>query len=89
MGVGNCYRINGNVTMHGVTRHLSGAVTATILESRRAKFNGSSTLQRRIMIAGEHVLDVRRFDMAVPSMPLLKLYPDVRLHLRLEADAVT
>jgi hypothetical protein len=88
MGVGNCYRITGGVTMHGVTRHLSGAVTATILENRRPKLNGHATLERRIIIAGEHVLDVRHFDMAVPSMPLLKLYPDVRLHLRLEADAV-
>lgn len=88
MGVGNCYRINGDVTMHGVTRDLSGAVTATILETRRPKMNGPETLLRRIIIAGEHVLDVRHFEMAIPSMPLLKLYPDVRLHLRLEADAV-
>jgi PadR family transcriptional regulator, regulatory protein PadR len=88
MGVGNCYRITGDVTMHGVTKHLNGAVTATILESHRTSINGPTTLERRIIIAGEHVLDVRHFDMAVPSMPLLKLYPDVRLHLRLEADAV-
>jgi DNA-binding PadR family transcriptional regulator len=88
MGVGNCYRIDGEVTMHGVTRHLSGAVTATILESPRRKVNGASTLDRRIVIAGEHVLDIRHFDMAIPARPMLKLYPDVRLHLRLEADAV-
>ena len=88
MGVGNCYRINGDVTLHGVTRRLSGAVTATILETSRPKINGPARIERRIIIAGEHVLDVRHFDMAVPSMPLLKLYPDVRLHLRLEADAV-
>jgi hypothetical protein len=41
MGVDNCYRIDGNVTMHGVTRHLSGAVTATILENSRRKVTPS------------------------------------------------
>jgi hypothetical protein len=88
MGVGNCYGIDGDVTMHGVARHLSGAVTATILETSRPKLNGPSPIDRRIIIAGEHVLDIRHFNMAVPSRPMLKLYPDVRLHLRLEADAV-
>ena len=87
MGVGNCYGIEGNVTMHGVTRELGGAITATILETSRRKMNGVSLLGRRLVIAGEHVLDIRLFNMAVPSRPMLKLYPDVRLHLRLEADA--
>jgi hypothetical protein len=41
------------------------------------------------MIAGEHVLDIRHFDMAILTRPMLKLYPDVRLHLRLKGDAVT
>ena len=89
MGVGNCYGIDGDVTMHGVTRHLTGAVTATILESSRRPLNGASSIDRRMIIAGEHVLDIRHFNMAIPSRPMLKLYPDVRLHLRLEADAVT
>lgn len=88
MGVGNCYGIDGDVTMHGVTRHLSGAVTATILESSRRPLIGASTNDRRLIIAGEHVLDIRHFNMAIPSRPMLKLYPDVRLHLRLEADVV-
>ena len=36
-------------------------------------------------MTGEYVLDIRHFNMDTPKMPLFKLYPDVRLHLRLEA----
>lgn len=87
LGVGNCYQIAGNLTMHGVTRCLGGSVTATLVEGIRRPRAGTSP-PRRLSVAGEHVLDIRHFDMEIPSRPLLKLYPDVRLHLHLEADGV-
>ncbi|MGH9076725.1 MAG: helix-turn-helix transcriptional regulator [Acidimicrobiales bacterium] len=76
MGEGNFYRVDGDVTMHGVTQRMDGVVTATV--------NGC-----RMIVAGEQVIDIRHFDMAVPTMPLLKIYPDVRLRLHLEADRST
>jgi hypothetical protein len=36
-------------------------------------------------VTGEQVFDVRDFDMSLPTMPLLKIYPDVRVHLHVEA----
>jgi PadR family transcriptional regulator PadR len=39
-------------------------------------------------VTGSHIVDIRRFGMAVPTMPLFKLYPDVRLALHVEAEAV-
>ncbi|MGH9074371.1 MAG: helix-turn-helix transcriptional regulator [Acidimicrobiales bacterium] len=89
MGEGNCYQLGGDVVMHGVSRQLVGAVTATVIEARRDTPGGAaSSFDRRMIVAGEHVLDIRHFQMEPPTMPLLKLYPDVRLHLHLEADAL-
>jgi DNA-binding PadR family transcriptional regulator len=87
MGEGNCYQVAGHATVHGVTRRLVGVVTATSTGGGAGARPGSSAARRRIVVAGEYVLDVRNFDMAVPATALLKIYPDVRLHLRLEGEA--
>lgn len=83
LGEGNCYQVVGEVTLHGVARQLLGIVTATV---KHRKLPGNVE-EERLLITGEYVLDVRHFDMEVPKMPILKIYPDVRLHLRLEAVA--
>ncbi len=88
MGDGNCYRVAGDLTIHGVSRRLVGLVTATFLETRRTSPGGSETIDRRMVITGEHVLDIRHFEMQAPRVGPIKIYPDVRLHLHLEADAV-
>ncbi|MGH9086519.1 MAG: helix-turn-helix transcriptional regulator [Acidimicrobiales bacterium] len=86
IGEGNCYRVAGDVTFHGRTEHLEGVITATVCERRRLSIKQPGTTERTIVIAGEQMLDIRRFDLSVPAMPLFKIYPDVRLHLHLEAD---
>jgi hypothetical protein len=73
MGDGNRYQLEGDVTFHGMTRRLGGAVTAALLD------------RRTMIVTGEQVFDVRDFDMSLPTMPLLKIYPDVRVHLHVEA----
>jgi DNA-binding PadR family transcriptional regulator len=88
MGDGNCYRVAGDLTIHGVSRRLVGLVTATFLETRRKSPSGSEMVDRRMVITGEHVLDIRHFEMQAPRVGPIKIYPDVRLHLHLEADAV-
>ena len=35
LGDGNCYRVEGNVTIHGVTQRLVGTVTTTVHEGHR------------------------------------------------------
>lgn len=83
-GVGNSYRVAGDVTIHGVTRRLDGTVVATV-QSLPGPTGGTAG-PLRLTAVGEHVLDIRRFDLEPPSMPLLRIYPEVRLHLHLEAD---
>jgi DNA-binding PadR family transcriptional regulator len=73
MGDGNRYQLEGDVTFHGVTRRLGGAVTAAVLD------------ERTMIVTGEQTFDVRDFDMSLPTMPLFKIYPDVRVHLHVEA----
>jgi DNA-binding PadR family transcriptional regulator len=87
MGEGNCYQLAGGATVHGVTRQLVGVVTATALDKTPGARRGTRAANHRLLVTGEYVLDIRHFDMATPKMPMFKIYPDVRLHLRIEADA--
>ncbi len=87
LGEGNCYRVEGDMTLHGVTQRVDGVVTATVHERRRRSFSGPEQVDGSIIVAGEQVLNIRHFDLAMPRMPLFKFYPEVRLRLHLEADA--
>jgi DNA-binding PadR family transcriptional regulator len=86
LGDGNFYDVQGDITLHGVTQRVDGLVTATTRERRRRSFKAPDQVERTMIIAGEQVLDIRRFDMAMPAMPFFKIYPEVRLRLHLEAD---
>jgi len=35
-------------------------------------------------VIGEHVFDIRDFDVATPTVLMLRIYPDVRVELQLE-----
>jgi polyisoprenoid-binding protein YceI len=69
------YELNGTVTMHGVTRPIEGRVNA--------EFPTPST----IVVTGEQVVDIREFELGVPSTFMLKIYPDVWIEMHLEAEA--
>jgi DNA-binding PadR family transcriptional regulator len=86
MGEGNCYKVDGDVTLHGITQRVGGVITATAQERVRRSFKRPEQIERTMIVAGAQVFDISRFDMAAPSMPLFKIYPDVRLRLHLEAD---
>jgi DNA-binding PadR family transcriptional regulator len=86
MGEGNCYTVDGDVTLHGITQRVGGVITATAHERLRRSFNRPEQLERTMIVAGTQVFDISRFDMAVPTMPLFKIYPEVRLRLHLEAE---
>ncbi|HLI54598.1 MAG TPA: YceI family protein, partial [Acidimicrobiales bacterium] len=81
LGDGNCYHADGELTLRGVTRGVSGAVTVTIGPPIAPPGSGG----RRMTVAGEQVLDIREFDIEPPAWGALRIYPDVRLHLHLEA----
>ena len=66
--------MTGDITFHGTTRTLSGSVTVTLDDGR-------------ILVAGEEDLDIRDFGMTAPRMLMLKIYPEVRARLHVEATA--
>ncbi|HEX3795462.1 MAG TPA: helix-turn-helix transcriptional regulator [Acidimicrobiales bacterium] len=68
------YRLAGELTFHGVTRPAEGNVSV------------ASHLDRRLIITGEQVFDIREFDLPSPTMLMLRMYPDVRVRLHAEAE---
>ncbi len=43
-------------------------------------------LDRRLVITGEQVFDIREFDIPSPTVLMLRIYPDVRVRLHAEAE---
>lgn len=74
IGSGNRYRLAGDLTFHGVTRPINGTVSAAI------------SADGRLVVSGEQVFDIRDFDVPSPTVLMLRIYPDVRVHLHVEAE---
>ena len=72
-GVDDRYQIAGDVTFHGVTRPVSGSVVAHVEPSGELR------------VTGEQTFDIRDFRIPSPTILMLKIFPDVRVRLRLEA----
>ncbi|HVM40282.1 MAG TPA: YceI family protein [Acidimicrobiia bacterium] len=66
------FEVRGELTFHGVTRVLSGTVTATVTDGR-------------LHVAGEHVVDIRDYRVPSPTILMLRIFPDVRVQLDLVA----
>jgi hypothetical protein len=62
------------VTFHGSTRPLQGTVGLT------------STSEGKLVVSGEQVFDIRDFDIASPTVLMLRIYPDVLVQLQVEAE---
>lgn len=75
-GIGSRYRLAGELTFHGVTRPAEGTVCV------------EATSDRRIVITGEQVFDIRDFAVPSPTVLMLRIYPDVRVRLHAEAELV-
>jgi DNA-binding PadR family transcriptional regulator len=73
-GVGSRYRLAGELTFHGVTRPAEGTVQVEAISDRR------------LIITGEQVFDIRDFAVPSPTVLMLRIYPDVRVHLHAEAE---
>jgi DNA-binding PadR family transcriptional regulator/polyisoprenoid-binding protein YceI len=74
VGVANRYRLDGSVTLHGVTREVEGTVVVT--------FPDDGTL----IVSGKQVFDIRDFGIASPTVLMLRIYPDVTLRLQIEGE---
>jgi PadR family transcriptional regulator PadR len=71
-GPGTRYRVKGELTFHGVTRSAEGTVSVELSD-------------RRLVITGEQVFDIRDFAIPSPTVLMLRIYPDVRVRLHVEA----
>ena len=74
VGVENRYQLDGDLTFHGVTRRLSGMVVIAFPNTEVA------------LVYGEKIIDIRDFDIRSPAVLMLKILPDVRVRMSLEAE---
>lgn len=70
---GSDYQVSGTMTIHGVTSTLRGAVTVSFPEPDT------------VLVTGEHVVDIRDFDIDLPAVLMLRIYPEVKVSLHLLA----
>ena len=75
LGSGDRFQIGGRLTFHGVTAPLEGTVSGTVVG------------HDKLVVTGEKVIDIRDFEITAPTMLMLKIYPDVRVFLHVEARA--
>jgi len=68
------YRAAGDLTFHGITREVIGTVSV------------ETEGEERLLVEGEQVFDIRDFDVPSPKILMLKILPDVRVHLLLLAE---
>jgi hypothetical protein len=73
VGTTGRYHVEGMLTFHGVTRSMAGTVAVSFPEPGR------------IVIEGEQMLDMRHFEITPPAVAMLRIYPEVRVQLHLEA----
>jgi DNA-binding PadR family transcriptional regulator len=74
IGSGTQFCLTGVVDFHGVTQIAQGSVTLDLRENRR------------LVVTGEQAFDIRDFNVASPTVLMLRIYPDVKILLHIEAD---
>lgn len=67
------YHVAGDLTFHGVTQPLEGMVEITF------------PIPGTMLVEGRQVIDMRHFGISPPGLAMLKIYPEVRVELHLEA----
>jgi polyisoprenoid-binding protein YceI len=73
----NRYRLLGDLTLHSVARRLEAEMTVTLDQ------------QGVLTAEGEYVLDVRGFDITLPRILGLQVYPEVKVRIRVVAERRT
>ena len=68
------YRVRGDLTFHGVTRSVEGDITIS-------SSNGS------LVIEGEQTFNIRDYGVEPPKILLLKVHPDVKVRVKVFAEA--
>ena len=67
------YVVTGELSFHGVTQTLDGEVTV------------SHPDENTLVIEGEREFDIREFNVSPPKILMLKVHPEVKVRIRVEA----
>jgi len=70
---GQRYHLRGDLSFHGVTRTLEGEVTLREADSTTVEIEGAT------------VIDVRDFALQPPRLLMLRVYPEIRVRIRVLA----
>jgi YceI-like domain len=70
---GDRYHVSGDLTFHGVTRRVEGEVRMEMAAGR-------------LQIRGTQVFDIREFDLEPPRILMLRVHPEVTVHLEVVAE---
>jgi polyisoprenoid-binding protein YceI len=73
LGDDGLFRVEGDLTFHGVTRAIEGKVLV--------REDGD-----RLTLEGEHVFDIRDFGVKPPKILMLRVEPTVKVRIRLTAS---
>jgi hypothetical protein len=73
VGESNRFELTGRIELHAVVRAMRGVVSVERLE------------RDVIVVRGQQTLDIREFDLDVPPLLALKIYPEVSVEMHLEA----
>lgn len=73
-GDAGIYHLRGALTFHGRTRPADGVVRVETMSDQR------------LVVTGHQDIDVRDFAIPCPTVLMLRIYPDVRVHLHVEAE---
>jgi polyisoprenoid-binding protein YceI len=73
MGDDGRYVVTGELSFHGVTQKLDGEVTV------------SHPDEKTLVIEGEREFDIRDFNVSPPKILMLKVHPEVKVRIRVEA----
>jgi len=71
------YEMEGDLTIHGKAHRYTCTATVEVDE-------GPS-----LVVSGSTVVDMRDYDIALPSLMMLRIYPDVTVHFRIKAAAMS
>jgi hypothetical protein len=69
------YHLVGAIEIHDIGRSIEGSVTV------------ESTSKGVLIVRGQQTIDIREFDLEVPTTLALKIYPEVAIEMHLEARA--
>lgn len=75
LGDGGVFRVDGDVTFHGVKK--------TVSDDVRVSVDGE-----RLILEGEHVFDIREFGVKPPRILMLRVEPTVTVRIKLVAAPV-